>query len=193
MTIRMVRREELNTASGLARYVFDNCLKYRMEFSQTIAFVEEYIAEENLKQLYDACELILWGVYEGEQMVAVSALQSDGLISMLYVLPQCQNRGYGSKLLMTMREYAKTRLGASRVSLNANPAWTSRFFAKKGFVNFDENQSSYTPFVSMYALSKDINTVSKRPIPKWVIVLAVISCILFATIAGCLFMVSYLF
>jgi len=189
----MVRREELNTASGLARYVFDNCLKYRMEFSQTIAFVEEYIAEENLKQLYDACELILWGVYEGEQMVAVSALQSDGLISMLYVLPQCQNRGYGSKLLMTMREYAKTRLGASRVSLNANPAWTSRFFAKKGFVNFDENQSSYTPFVSMYALSKDINTVSKRPIPKWVIVLAVISCILFATIAGCLFMVSYLF
>lgn len=193
MTIRIIGREELNIASGLARYVFDNCLKYRIEFPQTIAFVEEYIAEENLKRLYDGCELILWGVYEGEQMVAVSALQSDGLISMLYVLPQCQNRGYGSKLLITMREYAKTRLGADRVTLNANPAWTSHFFTKKGFAQFDINQNPHVPFVSMYALSKDVNVVSKRPVPKWVIILAVISCILFATIAGCLFMISYLF
>lgn len=191
MTIRIIRREELNIASGLARYVFDNCLKYRMEFPQTIAFVEEYVAEDNLKQLYDACELILWGVYEGEQMVAVSALQSDGLISMLYVLPQCQNRGYGSKLLLTMREYAKTRLGAERITLNANPAWTASFFGKKGFTKFDMNQNSEVPFISMYALSKDINVINKRPVPMRVIVLAVISCILFATIVGCLFMMSY--
>lgn len=193
MTIRIVRREELNIASGLARYVFDNCSKDCIEHPQTIAFVEEYITEENLRQLYDTCELILWGVYEGEQMVAVSALQKDCLISMLYVLPQCQKRGYGSKLLMTMREYAKTRLDASRVTLNANPAGTSFYFSKRGFVNYNENQNIHAAFVPMYALSKDINIVNKRPVSKWVIVLAVISCILFATIAGSLFMISYLF
>ena len=126
--IRIVQEEELKIASGLSRYVFDYCLRNRMEFPQTIDFVEQYIAEENLRKLCQEGKLIIWGVYEGEQLVAVSGLQSDGMITMLYVLPQCQNRGYGSKLLIVMREYAKDVLGFSKVSVNANPAWTSFFF-----------------------------------------------------------------
>lgn len=193
MIIRIVQEEELKIASGLSRYVFDTCLKNRMEFPQTIDFVERYIAEENLRGLSQEGKLILWGVYEGEQLVAVSALQSDGMITMLYVLPQCQNRGYGSALLIAMREYAKNALGFSKVTVNANPAWTSFFFVKKGFVNFDKNQKLRVPFVPMYALSDNIAGFEKRPVSKVVIAAAVAGCILFATIAGSLFMISYLF
>ena len=50
MEIRVLREEELIHASGLSRFVFDACLRNRMEFLQTIPFVEEYISEANLKE-----------------------------------------------------------------------------------------------------------------------------------------------
>lgn len=193
MEIRILQETELKIASGLSRYVFDYCLRNRMEYPQTIAFVEEYIMEANLRKLCEEGKLILWGVFEGEQMVAVSGMQSDGMITLLYVLPQCQNRGYGSKLLKTMREYAKDACHFSKVTVNANPAWTSFFFGKKGFTNVNSNQDLHAPFVPMYALSNNIDGFEKRPVSKRVIAFAVAGCILFATIAGSIFMISYLF
>ncbi len=193
MEVRILQEEELKNASGLSRYVFDYCLRNRMEYPQTIAFVEEYIAEANLRKLCEESKLILWGIFEGEQMVAVSGMQSDGMISLLYVLPQCQNRGYGSMLLKTMREYGKEACNFSKVTVNANPAWTSFFFGKKGFTNVNPNQDLRAPFVPMYALSNNIEGFETRPVSKRVIAFAIAGCILFATIAGSLFMISYLF
>ena len=193
MEIRMLQKEEIKIASGLSRYVFDYCLRNRMEYPQTIAYVEEYIAEYHLESVYDACELILWGVFEGNQMVGVSGMQSDGLITMLYVLPQCQNRGYGSKLLKTMRQYAKESCNFSKVTVNANPAWTSFYFAKMGFTYVNPDQDIKAPFVPMYAMSNYMEGFEKRPVSKRVIAFTVAGCILFATVAGCLYMISYLF
>ena len=177
----------------MSRYVFDYCLRNRMEYPQTVAFVEEYIAEANLQKLCEENKLILWGAFEEEQMVAVSGLQSDGMITLLYVLPQCQNKGYGSALLRVMREYAKNVCNFSKVTLNANPAWTSFFFGKKGFMHVNANQNLRAPFVPMYALSNNIAGFEKRPVSKRMIAFAVAGCILFATIAGSLFMIGYLF
>lgn len=193
MEVRILQNEEIKVASGLSRYVFDYCLRNRMEYPQTISFVEEYISEENLRKQYDACELILWGIFETQQLVAVSGMQRDGLITMLYVLPQCQNKGYGSRLLKTMREYAKDVCGFSKVTLNANPAWTSFFFGERGFSNVNANQDMHVPFVPMYALSTNIHGFEKRPVSKAVIIFAIIGCILFATTIGCWYMISYLF
>lgn len=193
MEIRILQREELKIASGLSRYVFDSCLRNRMEYPQTIAFVEEYIAEEHLIKMQEEGKLILWGIFEDMQMVAVSGMQSDGLITLLYVLPQRQNRGYGSQLLLTMRGYAKEVLGCSQITLNANPAWTSFYFAKKGFTNINKTQDLRAPFVPMHVSTTHMKEFQKRPVPKKWIVLGVIGCILFATIAGSLFMISYLF
>ena len=193
MEIRVLQTEEIKIASGLSRYVFDYCLRNRMEYPQTIAFVEEYIAEANLRTLCEENKLILWGGFEGEQLVAVSGMQSDGMITLLYVLPQYQNKGYGSRLLTTMREYAKTVCDFSRVTINANPAWTSFFFGKKGFIYENSNQDMRAPFVPMYASSNNIAGFEKRPVSVRTIAFAVAGCILFATIAGCLFMIGYLF
>lgn len=193
MEIRILQEEEIKNASGLARYVFDTCLRNRMEYPQTIAFVDEYISESNLQNLTQACELILWGAFEGEQLVAVSALQRDGLITMLYVLPQCQNRGYGGRLLKVMSDYARDICGFEKVTLNANPAWTSFYFAKKSFSNINANQDLKAPFVPMHALTKVKYGYEKRKVPaKWV-VLAAVGSFLFATIVGSLYMIWYLF
>lgn len=193
MEIRILQNEEIKTASGLSRYVFDTCLRNRMEYPQTIAFVEEYLAEDTLRQRKEEGKLLLWGMYEGAQMVAVCGMQSDGMITMLYVLPQCQNRGYGSKMLKMMREYAKNVCNFEKVMLNANPAWTSFYFSKKGFSNVNANQDLRAPFVPMQAMSNCIDGYEKRPVAKKWIALAIVGSILFATIAGCVFMVSYLF
>ena len=131
MEIRILQTEEIKTASGLSRYVFDYCLRNRMEYPQTIAFVEEYISETNLYKMCAEQSLILWGAFEEEQMIAVSGLQSDGMITMLYVLPQFQNKGYGSRMLRVMREYVRDVKQQAKVLLNATPAWTSRYFGKQ--------------------------------------------------------------
>ena len=52
MEIRILQEEELVNAAGLSRYVFDTCLRNRMEFTQTIPFVEIYISELNLREMY---------------------------------------------------------------------------------------------------------------------------------------------
>jgi len=193
MEIRILQKEEIKIASGLSRYVFDYCLRNRMEYPQTIAFVEEYIAEANLAKLLEENKLLLWGAFEEEQMVGVAGMQSDGMITMLYILPQHQNKGYGSLLLKTMREYGKEACGFTKVTLNANPAWTSFYFGKKGFIHVNPKPNLREPFVPMYALSTNIEGFEKRPVSKRVIAFAVAGCILFATIISSLFMISYLF
>ena len=193
MEIRILQSEEIKIASGLSRYVFDTCLRNRMEYPQTIAFVEQYIVDENLMKMHEDGKLVLWGIFEGVQLVAVSGMQSDGLITLLYVLPQCQNRGYGSQLLKVMCSYAKEICGFSKVTLNANPAWTSFYFGKKGFSKVDVNQDLKAPFVPMYAPTTNSEVYEKRKVSKKWIFLAVIGCVLFATIVGSLFMISYLF
>ncbi|MBQ2901672.1 MAG: GNAT family N-acetyltransferase [Agathobacter sp.] len=193
MEIRILQKEEIKVASGLSRYVFDYCLRNRMEYPQTISFVEEYISETNLTKLYDENKLLLWGVHEEGQMVGVSGMQSDGMITMLYVLPQQQNKGYGSMLLKVMREYGKKVCNFTKVTLNANPAWTSFYFGKKGFYHVNANPDLRAPFLPMYASSNNIEGFEKRPVSKRVIAFAVAGCILFATVVASLYMITYLF
>ena len=107
MEIRILQDNDMIHASGLSRYVFDTCLRERMEFPQSIGFIEDYLKYENLTTMAHAQKLTLWGVFEQGQCVAISGLQSDGMITLLYVLPQCQRRGYGQALISVMQEYAK--------------------------------------------------------------------------------------
>lgn len=153
MDVRILNEEELINAAGLSRYVFDVCLRNRMEFPLTISYVEEYLNAENIQMLHRENKLRVWGVFEFGQLIAVSGLQSDGMITLLYVLPQYTRKGIGKKLLFTMREYAKEKYGFERVSVNANPAFTSFYFKNQGFVYADAMPDLKAPFVSMYALS----------------------------------------
>lgn len=193
MEIRILKEEELVHASGLSRYVFDACLRNRMEFTQTIPFVENYIAESNLKTMYKENRLIVWGAFEEGQLVGVSGMQTDGMITLLYVLPQYGRRKCGASLLFTMREYAKNCLKLHKVTVNATPAWTSQYFQKQGFTLINPNTNLRVPFVSMQALSEKIALQKKEKISGRTIAWAIIACVGFATIVSTLFMMSYLF
>lgn len=193
MNIRMLREEELIHASGLSRYVFDTCLRNRMEFTQTIPFVENYIAEANLKNMCQENKLIVWGAFEEEQLVGVSGLQTDGMITLLYVLPQYAHRNCGSSLLTAMREYAKDVLHLTKVVVNATPAWTAPYFQKHGFSMVNPNTNLRVPFVPMQAFSDKTAFQKKERISVRTIAWAIIACVGFATVAGSLFMMFYLF
>lgn len=193
MEIRILREEELTNAAGLSRYVFDTCLRNRMEFPQTIAFIEQYVSVENLMQLHKEEKLTLWGTFYQEQLVAVSGLQSDGMITMLYVLPQFHKRKIGSTMLLAMREFARDRYGFEKVVLNATPAWTAFYFSNQGFSYANPKQNVRVPFVSMYAMSNNIGSAIKETLSGKTIGLAVLACFGFATLVGCMYMITYLF
>ncbi len=193
MEIRILKEEELVQAAGLSRYVFDTCLRNHMEFTQTIPFVENYITETNLRTMYQENQLIVWGAFELEQLVGVAGMQTDGMITLLYVLPQYSRRGCGAHLLTVMRGYAQTVLQLDKVIVNATPAWTSVYFKKNGFVLMNPNQNMYAPFVSMQAFSGQMQFQKKEKISGKMIAGAILACVGFATVVGAWFMASYLF
>ena len=193
MEIRILKEEELAQAAGLSRYVFDTCLRNQMEFTQTIPFVENYITEMNLKTMFQEKQLIVWGAFAEEQLVGVAGLQTDGMITLLYVLPQYMARGCGMHLLTEMREYAQIVLHLDKVIVNATPAWTAAYFKKNGFDLMNPNQNMHVPFVSMQASSKQIQFQKKEKISGRMIAWAIVACVGFATVVGSWFMASYLF
>lgn len=193
MEIRILQKEELVRASGLSRYVFDTCLRNRMEFTQTIPFVENYIADANLESMYQENRLVIWGASEQGQLVGVSGMQTDGMITMLYVLPQYAGRSCGSSLLTAMQEYAKNMLRLSKVTLNATPAWTAPYFQKQGFLCVNPNANMHVPFVAMYANLDKLAYQKKERITAKTVALAIIACVGFATAAASAFMIFYLF
>lgn len=193
MEIRVLREEELGHASGLSRYVFDTSLRNRMEFTQTIPFVENYISEMNLIEMYKENKLVVWGAFEQEQLVGVAGMQTDGMITLLYVLPQYTKRRCGMHLLTVMKEYAQMILQLDRVIVNATPAWTAIYFKKNGFTLMNPKQSMYVPFVPMEASTQKSEVYNKEKISAKTIVGAIFACLGFATIISTWFMISYLF
>ncbi|MBR2045150.1 MAG: GNAT family N-acetyltransferase [Agathobacter sp.] len=192
MIIRMLKEEELIPAAGLSRYVFDACLRNRMEFTQSIPFIENYISETNIRSMSNENKLVVWGVFEEEQLVAVGGMQTDGMITLLYVLPQYFGRGCGMNLLQVMRGYANDVLHLPRVLVNATPAWTSVYFKKQGFEPIHTASAVGVPFVSMQAMTEKVKVQKKERISGLTILLAILACVGFATIASVIFMLSYL-
>ncbi len=180
MEVRFLEQQEIPNAAGLSLYVFDNCLRNRMEFEQTIGFIEEYLTTEALTDKVEQGQLMLWGVYEMEELVGVSGMTTDGLITMIYILPQYVRRGMGSALLTAMRSYAKDSLGLDEVVVNATPAWTSTYFEGQGFAY--EHRNMHVPFITMRAKSGVNPMFERKHVPSRVIVAAVLGCIALATV-----------
>lgn len=192
MNIRILKNEELSHAAGLSRYVFDACLRGRMEFTQSIPFIEDYISEINIRTMCSENRLIVWGAFEGEQLVAVGGMQPNGMITLLYVLPQYAGRGCGMNLLQVMRGYAKDMLHLTKVLVNATPSWTSVYFKKNGFAPLNTDSAIGVPFVSMEAPTDAPGLQKKEKISGFTILFAALSCVGFATVVSVLFMMFYL-
>lgn len=188
---RLLNDTEVDNASGLARYVFDTCLRVYMNYPETISCVENYLSEENLKKLSDEGKLLLWGSFDGELMIAVGGMQTDGMITMLYVLPRYANQGHGTTLLDTMIIYANKELKLSKVILNATPAGTSSYFMKKGFKKINANQTVAMPYMSMVADATTRFIYEKKEVSTKLLLTVAASVVTLATILGVGYMIYF--
>jgi GNAT superfamily N-acetyltransferase len=166
----MLQTEEFPAALQMAREVFEKNLKEKITDSALIDGFYAYTNGEAIQKLTEEGRLTLWGVFEGSRLIGVSALQSEGHITMLYVDTVFHGQGYGSRLLEVMRSYAKSEYGYKIVTLNALPAETSQYFAKKGFVPMQVEPGAQLPFCPMQAKTLSYVIYEKRSIPTgWVL------------------------
>lgn len=193
MEVRLLRKEERILAAGLSHFVFDNYLRNRMAFAQTISFVEQYLSLENLDTLCESGKLLLWGAFEGGVFMGVSGMHTDGLITMLYVHPDFQRKRYGSALLFAMKQYAKEVLQLKRVTINANPAWTYTYFLKQGFFTQQKNPYTNVSFIPMYAETADAQIFHKKYVSGKVYALVIVGCIVSITLFGIGFLAGFMF
>ena len=127
----MLNEQELQWAVGLARDVYEICLKSSVTEQERTRFLS-YNQTENLAQGVREGQLFVFGAFENHGLAAVGAVQNDGLLTMLAVHPMCQHHGMGSALLQTMCEFMAARQVQS-VTAYIAPVTAASFFYQRGF------------------------------------------------------------
>ena len=170
MEPRILAPEEIGAAGETARAVFDLCLRKSMIQPEMTASFERYVQPEHLRQMAEEGALTVWGIFAGGQLCAVSAMQTEGHITMLYVLPFFQRKGLGKLLLRTMRSYAGEVLHLKQVTVNAMPVWTAAYFERMGFTRAGMPQYGGAPFLSLRAKTIAEVRYPVKPVPEKAIV-----------------------
>lgn len=139
----------------LANFVFENSIRQGQQpnIQRVIGYFREYAREDVIREQVAKGSLHMWGIKNGNYYVAVSAMNSQGHITMLYVHPQFVRRKYGKKLLREMRVFAANELGLNNVTVNVMPVWSASFFAVNGFRSCPQNEGMGNEYVSMTAPS----------------------------------------
>ena len=139
----------------LANFVFENSIRQRQQpnIQRVIGYFREYAREDAIREQMANGSLHMWGIKNGNYYVAVSAMNSQGHITMLYVHPQFVRRKYGKKLLREMRVFAANELGLNNVTVNVMPVWSASFFAVNGFKPCPQSEGMGNEYVSMTASS----------------------------------------
>lgn len=130
--IRLLQEQELQSAVRIADEVFERCVQSCVTEQERSGY-RSYVRMENLRQGVCSGQLSVWGAVEDGALAGVGALQSDGRITMLYVLPGFQRRGIGSGLLTAMCGYAARVLGLHALQAYVSPVTLAPFFYHRGF------------------------------------------------------------
>lgn len=191
MEIKLLTLNEMPQAVQLARGVFDYCLRKSVQYPESITAFESYVNETHVRTLMEEGRLMLWGAFEQGYLVAMSGMQSEGHITMLYVLPVYQRRGYGKQLLLAMRTYAWDRYELGTVTLTALPAWTASYFQHRRFTAIQPMQMNAAPFVYMQAKSIRQVRYEKKPVSVGALLGTVLGGVGVCLVAAVLFMATY--
>lgn len=173
MKIRLLEENEIQLAINVAHEAYRTCL---LPFAKAKEEVEQYNSYVNLENLWGEVHgqnLFLFGAFEAEELVGVSALQNTGHITMLYVRPAFQRRNCGSSLLDWMRGYAKETLRLKKVTVNAIPVFTASYFEKRGFRRIQGIPYPQTVFVALEAKVRDMPQIRPERKICWGAILGV--------------------
>lgn len=102
MIVRELEKQERKYALDIIWSVF--CMDVAEVYEQEgIDTFREYLKQENIDQLCDSGELLMFGVFEQEELEGTISLQRRGHICNYYVRRSCQGKGAG-RLFLTMRK-----------------------------------------------------------------------------------------
>ena len=148
MIIRKLCVNEIEQAVCLAQWTFEYCIMRRNANRQLKEFFMQYNNYENILSLFRQGRIMIWGAFDNNQMVGMGAMEAPGRISMLYVHPNCQRRGYGKALIREMQYVAYEEYKEEQISINVIPAWMAGYFLKRKFSSsrlFDMNRDLFVP------------------------------------------------
>lgn len=184
----MLRDEEIAYASGLAELVCRNSVETAGVSPEIWSLVSGYVERERLIQAVRSGKMFLWGAFEGPDanvvrsqppetvtastFCAVGGMQREGHVTMLYVLPQCQGRGIGKKLLSAMTAYGFDVLGHSRLTLSAMPSWTVSYFKGAGFSVMKQNGSPLFTYMELKKCNRLCSYKTRQVSEKTVLILS---------------------
>lgn len=163
MEIRNLTEREIPFASELAKVVYRSSVEPYFTDQQMRQVFYGYVDKDALHARWQEHQLMLWGAFENNNLCAVGAMQPEGHITMLYVLPQFQRRGIGRKLLAAMQKYAFSTYKLARITVNATPAWTANYFEKLGF-RMMRQQPGNGAFASLEKKNSGVMEYETRPV-----------------------------
>jgi GNAT superfamily N-acetyltransferase len=163
MDVRILTEMEIPQAADLAVGVYNYSLRQSVLPKELTDTFLQYAEAGHLTQMMQAGRVKLWGIWNGGQLCAMSAMQTEGHITMLYVHPAYQRRGFGRRLLLEMRKYAAECGKLQTVTVNAIPAWTASYFERQGFGHMSFPVYGSTAYVPMSAKSIKEVKYHKKP------------------------------
>lgn len=174
MKIRLLGENEIQMAINVAHETYRECVLPFVRMEEEVKQYNSYVNLENLWKEVHEGRLLIWGLFEAEELCAVSAMQTVGHITMLYVRRAFQKKGYGTALLDWMRGYAKETLRLKKVTVNVTPLFSESFFQRVGFKRMKEVMYPQIYFVSMEAKVKDMPEVKPERVIRWNVIMGVI-------------------
>ena len=148
MIIRKLCVNEIEQAVCLAQWTFEYCIMRRNANQQLKEIFMQYNNYENILSLFQQGRIMIWGAFEKNHMEGMGAMEAPGRITMLYVHPNCQRRGYGKALVREMQYVAYEEYKTEQISINVIPAWMAGYFLKRKFSSsrlFDMNRDLFVP------------------------------------------------
>jgi len=178
MIIRRLEKVELLSAMHL---VWDVFAEYTAPLypPEGVAEFQSFIKIDNIMNLYDRQELILWGAFEGPEMLAVGALYRNGHIALLDVRGTYQNQGIGMAIFQTMKQYCAQTLRLMRMTVNAAPnavAQYQKFGCQISAHEQIQNGIRYVPMEYMISPS-EIQRNTKKP--QAALIIGIVAAVLF--------------
>ncbi|MEG2839243.1 MAG: GNAT family N-acetyltransferase [Lachnospiraceae bacterium] len=121
MEIRLLQQHEVRTALHLvwdvfAEYIAPTYTRVGVEEFRNFILYDKIMASKNRG------ELVLWGCFDGQELLGVSAMKNIGHINMLYVRTEYQRQGIGKQLFEKMKEYATQVIRIPKLTLYAAPS-----------------------------------------------------------------------
>ena len=89
MEIKILTDEQLPEAIGLARGVFDYCLRNTIPNPKMVQAFEQYIHQDYLKHMINEGYLVMWGAYEQNTIAILQCCISIRCISAAELVRRC--------------------------------------------------------------------------------------------------------